>query len=99
MKHLGTFYSDWARFMSEAGTLYMESASVISLRTLKLMGGGKSAHVEAQQMVSEKVEANMEAAFAMPMTITGNGAADASAALKPYRKRVRANHARLSGRK
>lgn len=96
MGPFGNPYADWARFMSEAGDLYMESASVIRLRTLALMGGGQSAQKEAQQMVAEKIEAHMEAAQGMPLTPPRNAAAAASAALLPYSKRVRANHRRLS---
>lgn len=98
MNHLGNFYADWARFSMQAGALYMESASVIWLRTIKLMGGGRPAQREAHQMVSEKMEATMEAALSLPLTIPRNGAAAASAALAPYSRRVRANHRRLSGK-
>ncbi len=82
--------------MGQAGSLYMESAAVIRLRTLAMMTGGAAATDEAQTMVSEKIEATIEAAFDIP-NLPLNPAAAASAALKPYRKRVRANHKRLSG--
>lgn len=96
MSRSGNPFADWALFTSQASALYMESVSVICMRSIKLMGGGKAADREAQQMVSEKIEANMEAAFGLPLTMPFGGAAAASAALMPYRKRVRANHRRLS---
>lgn len=82
--------------MGQAGDLYMESAAVIRLRTLAMMTGDATASAEAHTMVSEKIEATIEAAFDIPK-LPLNPAAAASAALKPYRKRVRANHKRLSG--
>jgi len=96
MSRSGNPFADWALFTSQASALYMESLSVICMRSIKLMGGGSTANREAQQMVSEKIEANMEAAFGLPLTMPFGGAAAASAALMPYRKRVRANHRRLS---
>ena len=92
----GSSYAEWARFMGQAGQLYVESATVINLRMLAMMTGGPTATREAQRMVSEKIEANIEAAFDIPH-LPRNPAAAASAALLPYRKRVRANHKRLSG--
>ncbi len=100
MSRSGNPFADWALFTSQASALYMESVSVICMRSIKLMGGGSSANREARQMVSEKIDAHIEAAFGlpltMPLTMPFNGAAAASAALMPYRKRVRANHRRLS---
>lgn len=96
MSRSGNPFADWALFTSQASALYMESVSVICMRSIKLMGGGSPANREAQQMVSEKIEANMEAAFGLPLNMPFGGAAAASAALMPYRKRVRANHRRLS---
>lgn len=99
MSRSGNPFADWALFTSQASALYMESVSVICMRSIELMGGGRSANWEAQQMVTEKIEANIEAAFGLPLTMRFNGAAAASAALMPYRKRVRANHRRLSRRR
>jgi hypothetical protein len=96
MSRSGNPFAEWAQFTSQASALYMESVSVICMRSMKLMGGGSSANREARQMVSEKIDANIEAAFGLPLTMPFGGAAAASAALMPYRKRVRANHRRLS---
>ena len=92
----GSSYAEWARFMGQAGSLYMESAAVIQMRTLAMMTGGAAATREAEKMVSEKIAANIEAATRLPLTATMTPAAAASAALVPYRKRVRANRKRLS---
>lgn len=89
-------YADWAKFASEASALYLESVSVFWLRSWQLMGGGKIAEREARLMVAEKIAANIEAASRLPYTLPLSSAAAASAALKPYRKRVKANHRRLS---
>jgi hypothetical protein len=43
--------------------LAVESSGVIALRTMKLLSGDYSAMVEAHLMVSEKVDATLEAAL------------------------------------
>ena len=82
-----------------AWQLGMESASVMTLRTIALAQGGAASTTEANRMVTEK----MEAAFALQtLALTGGlGVSPAQISAKTlahYRKRVRANRRRLAKR-
>jgi hypothetical protein len=86
-----TFWMDAARFGWDA-------QQVIAMR-MERVGTGKSGHqAELQKMVTEKTQAFIEAQFAYATALmTGASPMDAWAkAETPYRKRVRANHRRLS---
>jgi hypothetical protein len=77
--------------------LGMEAQSVIALRTMKMAAGGTAAGDEINLMVSEKVQAAMDAQFTLAkaaMTGRSDGPAKAVAL---YRRRVRANQRRLAG--
>ncbi len=92
-------FFEWTRLFAQANDLYLTSASVIRMRTLVLMGGGGKAHREAHTMVTEKIDATIEAAMRIPMATPMGLTTTARTALQPYRRRVAANHRRLSGRK
>jgi hypothetical protein len=70
--------------------LAVESSSVIALRMMKLMLGGSGAFHEAHLMVSEKVDAALEATANL-MT----GASDEDV-IRRYRQHVAANVVRLT---
>lgn len=73
--------------------LAIESQEVIFLRGMELAEGGPRAAAEARRMVSEKLVAAGDAAFALM-----SGAA-ADEVVKSYRRKVRANIRRLSKRR
>ena len=70
--------------------LAMESSEVIALRTIKLMSGGEAAAREVRLMISEKVDAALEATAGLVGGVTGNEI------IEGYRQKVAANARRLS---
>ena len=77
--------------------LGLESASVIGLRSMKLMAGGAPADAEARLMVSEKLGSAMD--LGTRAMTGGLGASPGPAAARMvshYRRKVRANRRRLS---
>lgn len=71
--------------------LAVEANSVIALRMMKLMVGGKSARREAELMVSEKIRAAIEASASLM------GGASDEAIVHQYRRHVARNAKRLGG--
>jgi len=69
--------------------LAIESNGVIGLRLMKLMHGGRRARREAEQMVTEKIHAALEAGASMMTGATGDQI------VRGYRRRVAANAKRL----
>jgi hypothetical protein len=77
--------------------LGMETNTVIALRTLKIAGGGSAAMTEASLMVTEKIEAAVEAQTRLLTGGFGTSPSGASRALvRHYGKKVRSNRKRLS---
>jgi hypothetical protein len=72
--------------------LVAEANEVIVLRMMKLMRGGRSARREASLMVSEKINAAVEATASL---VTG---ASGDEIVHRYRQHVAKNAKRLSGR-
>lgn len=70
--------------------LAIESQGVIGLRLLRLAAGGPDAHLEAFQMISEKVSAAAEASGTL---MTGGST---STVIARYREHVGANALRLA---
>ena len=87
--------ADWSRLMINGSRLWADAATVITLRTWRMMGGGPAAVRELQRMVSEKVETGVEltGAFAGGRIKTPEAAARKAMAVAG--KRVRANRKRL----
>ena len=88
------FWTSWL----DAARFGLESQQVIGMRLMRMAAGGPLATTEAQRMVVEKVAAlalaNQAAALAL---MTGKPLHTAAAqAMRPMRKRMRANHRRLS---
>ncbi len=86
----------WLRASLAAWSLGIEASTVIMLRTMKIAAGGQAGEIEAQRMVSEKIEAGLDL---QTKALTGGlGYTPASAAnqtLAHYRRKVRANRRRL----
>ncbi len=89
----------WMSIAFNAWMLGIEAATVIGLRTLKLVAGGAAAETEARRMVSEKNEAVLTL---QGMAVTGGLGftvpAVAAKTLTHYRRKVRANSRRLAKR-
>ena len=86
----------WLGVALDAWSLGAESSAVMGLRMLKLAAGGAAAELEAQRMVSEKLEAALTLqtlALTGGLGVTPHGAAAKSVA--HYRRKVRANRRRL----
>jgi hypothetical protein len=88
------FWNDWF----DAAALAVEAQGVIAMRLLKIAAGGPDADAECQLMVAEKFAA-YAAAHGVAAAALANGRSlhDAAAlALAPVRRKVHANHLRLS---
>jgi hypothetical protein len=90
----------WLRLGLKAFQIGLEAQSVMALRLLRLAAGGARAEAEASRMVGEKILAAGEAqATTTAAAMRGHKKRGvAGKALNVYRKRIRANTRRLSGR-
>jgi hypothetical protein len=89
-----TMWRNWNRSLLFA----IEAQQVMALRMLRMAPGNAAAAREAHRMVSEKAFAMVDAQLAAAGRLAAGAslaAAMASAAV-PYRRRVRANHRRLT---
>jgi hypothetical protein len=88
------FWTDWI----DAAALGIEAQGVIAMRLLKIAAGGAAADAECQLMVAEKFAAITDGqGAAAAALVRGQGFQVATAlAMAPMRRRVRANHQRLS---
>jgi hypothetical protein len=89
---------DAATLAAETATFAAETQWVVALRMSRLAGGGALAASEAQRMISEKIMAGAQAQVAAGMALAaGRGMEGAArAAVRPFRRAVRANRRRLS---
>lgn len=87
----------WLRLSLNALRLGTEANTVVALRMMKIAGGGAGAATEAQLMVSEKIQAAIEAQSQLAVgAMTGAAAyVGPSKAVALYRRKVRANRRRL----
>jgi hypothetical protein len=77
--------------------LGMESATVMTMRGLKVAAGGAAAQAEMSRMVSEKMQAGLDLqALALRGALGATMPELVSKTTRHYRKRVRANHRRLT---
>ena len=87
----------WPELAFDGWMLGAEMSTVIWLRSIRMMSGGKLAEREAERMVSEKISASMTL---LPAIMAGGMDQSAQAAtgraLAHYEKPVRANRRRLS---
>lgn len=88
----------WFQLSWNMMQLGVEAQSVIALRTLKMAAGGTAANEEISLMVSEKVQAAMDAQFEMTKAAMAGRADGPAKAVALYRRRVRANRKRLSAK-
>ena len=87
----------WIGIGFDAWRLGLEASAVIGLRTLRIAQGGEAARVEAERMVSEKLEAGIALQALAASGGLGLTPARASArTLAHYRRKVSANRRRLS---
>jgi hypothetical protein len=93
-------WNPWLALASQAALLGFEAQRVMALRMMRLAGGGARGQAEAQRMVTEKFAAAAEAqAAAVAGAVEGRSAQrTGNKMLGVYRKRVRANRRRLSGK-
>ena len=85
-------FRSWTKLARSASLLGLKSHQVIALRLAKLAKCGQAAQKEAQRMVTEKIAAAEAAALKLAMGGT------AASVMSDYRKKVRANRARLRRR-
>ncbi|GAB5351532.1 MAG: hypothetical protein CL575_10605 [Altererythrobacter sp.] len=87
----------WTRLAFDSWALSFDAASVVWLRSLRIMAGGKLAEREAERMVKEKVVANL---LLWPYLWQGGPFQSAqelsTRALRHYSGPVQANRRRLS---
>ncbi|ACB93726.1 hypothetical protein [Beijerinckia indica] len=87
----------WLRASFSALTLSVEASSVIALRMMKLVAGGKAAEREARRMVNEKIKANLNLGVkAMTGKLGSTPQSVIEKTSKHYNRKVRANKRRLS---
>lgn len=90
----------WLAIGLDAWNLAAESSWVIGMRLARMAQGGARAQREAQLMVSEKVASGMELGMAFASGQLGHSPeAITGATISHYRRGVRANHDRLTGRR
>lgn len=92
-----TASNPWLRLSLNAFRLGAEANSVVALRMMKIAGGGAGAAKETQLMVSEKIQAAIEAQSQLAIgAMTGAAPHVGPAkAVALYRRKVRANRRRL----
>jgi hypothetical protein len=89
----------WLRLSLDTLQLGVESQGVMMLRLAKFARDGLGAKDEAVLMVREKIDAALDAhAHFAASALSGAGAQGAHRTMAMFRRRVRANHRRLSKR-
>jgi hypothetical protein len=97
MTHPLQAWNAWYALSLQAARLGWEAQGVIALRMMRLATPSAAGRTEARRMVTEKVAALAEAQAAAAVAITGGkNHRVAKKVLGVYRKRVRANHRRLT---
>jgi hypothetical protein len=84
----------------DATRFAIEAQQVMALRLMRLAVGDMAAAGEAQRMVTEKIAAGLAAQTAAATALIAGASLPAitRSAARPYRRRVRANHRRLTRR-
>lgn len=91
------FRSPWFELTLQGWALSAEAATVMGLRTARIAQGGMAAAVEAQLMITEKIEAALALqALAVGGALGTRPSTVVSRTLKHYGRKVRANRRRLS---
>jgi len=87
--------SPWVRLWVDTSFMMADAAMVMTMRSWRIMHGGKAAQAETEKMLGEKVEAGFELVGAMASGKVKTPEGAARKALSVYGKRVRANRRRL----
>lgn len=88
--------TSWFQLPWDMMQLGVEAHSVIVLRTMKMATGGAGANEEVSLMVSEKVQAAMDAQFEMAKAVMAGRIDGPAKAVALYRHRIQANQKRLT---
>jgi len=82
----------------DAAQFGLEAQSVIAMRLMKIAAGGQDGAAECTRMVMEKFDAVGASVTAGALALAGGKSMEAAAqlALIPVRRRVHANHLRLT---
>lgn len=90
-------WNNWFELSVQATQLAFEAQNVITLRMVRMAGGGQRGHSEARRMITEKISAAGEAqvAGAAAACAGGNGHTVTKKVVNVYKKRVRKNARRL----
>jgi hypothetical protein len=90
---------DLAEMMAQSFMLAIEAQEVIAMRLTKMFMGGPDVQDEAHLMVSEKLAAMVEGSEVMVRAaMVGTHNLGADQVIQLYRRKVTANHRRLSAR-
>jgi hypothetical protein len=90
-------YNPWFELGADMARLGVESSSVIGLRMMQAALGSPGAQEEAVLMVTEKAKAALDAQFLLARSVmAGQGHLGPRRAVALYRRRVQANHRRLT---
>jgi hypothetical protein len=89
----------WLSLGMDAWTLGIEASTIIGLRTLKIAAGGAAGEAEVRHMIAEKITAGLQL---QTMALTGalgpSPDRAVAASMAHLRRKVRANHKRLTRR-
>ena len=83
------------RLWADSALLMADAATVMTLRTLTMIGGGRGALREGERMWAEKVEAGFEIAGAIASGLVTTPEGAARKAVSVMGSKVRANRKRL----
>jgi hypothetical protein len=87
---------NWFSIGAQMWLSTLEAQQVIALRTAKIMRGGKSADPEIRAMLSEKLQAAMQAQqMGLRLALGGGAAQIPRKTVSVYRRKVRTNRRRL----
>jgi hypothetical protein len=90
-------HNPWMDLSADMARLGMESSSVIGLRMMQAASGSADSQKEAVLMVSEKAKAAWDVQFLLARSLlAGQGHLAPSRTVALYRRRVQANHRRLT---
>jgi len=87
--------AQWTRLWVDTAFLMADAAAVTTMRTMRMLSGGRVATREAERMLSEKVEAGFELAGALASGRVKTPQAAARKTVSVIGKRVRSNRKRL----
>src|SRR4029077_3857024 len=87
----------WKAWM-DAAQFGFEAQGVIAMRLMKIAAGGQDGVAECTRMVLEKIDAVTAAHTAGALALAGGKSVEAATklAMAPVKRRVRANHLRLT---